>query len=98
VPRDWRALLEDGGRPDKERVTLRLDADMVKFFRRRWGRGYQKEVNLVLRSFFKLHMSKMVKGDDGFEALLEEARKDPREGAVWWVGGVCGGVRVGWWQ
>ena len=80
VPPDWRALMESDGRPDRERVTLRLDADLVRFFRRRWGRGYQQEVNLVLRSFFKLHMSRMVKGETGFEALLAEARTEPRPG------------------
>jgi hypothetical protein len=78
IPRDWRDLIEDEGRPGKERVTLRLDADLVKFFRRKWGRGYQAEVNLVLRAFFKLHMSRMVKGEAGFEALLAEAQRTPR--------------------
>ncbi len=66
------------GRPGRERVTLRLDADMVRFFRRRWGRGYQKEINLVLRSFFKLHMSRMIKGETGFETLLADTRGEER--------------------
>ncbi len=78
IPMDWKALLQEDGRPDKERVTIRLDADMVKFFRRRWGRGYQAEVNRVLRAFFKFHLSRIVKGDDGFERLLAEAQTERR--------------------
>lgn len=78
VPGDWKRLLEEDDRPERERVTLRLDADLVKFFRRRWGRGYQAEMNRVLRAFFKFHMSRILKGDDGFERLLAEARTEPR--------------------
>ncbi len=59
-------------------MTLRLDADLARFFRRAWGRGDPQEMNLVLRAFFKLHMSKMVKGEAGFETLLAEARAEPR--------------------
>lgn len=47
-------------------------------FRRKWGRGCQAEVNRVLRAFFKLHMSRMVKGEAGFEALLAEVQGTPR--------------------
>ena len=36
----------------KERVTMRLDADLLAWFRRD-GRGYQTRMNAVLRAFFE---------------------------------------------
>ena len=36
----------------KERTSLRLDADMLKWFRAQ-GRGYQTRINAILRSYFE---------------------------------------------
>jgi uncharacterized protein (DUF4415 family) len=47
------AILPGPARP-KERVTMRLDADMVHWFRGQ-GRGYQTRMNAVLRAFFEAH-------------------------------------------
>ena len=57
LPRDWNALdywhpIE----PDKTRVTLRLDADMVRWFRK-LGPGYQKRINQVLRVYWTALLS-----------------------------------------
>jgi uncharacterized protein (DUF4415 family) len=38
--------------PNKERVTLRLDADVLNWFRRQ-GRGYQARINAILRRHFE---------------------------------------------
>jgi uncharacterized protein (DUF4415 family) len=38
--------------PRKERVTLRLDADVLDWFRRQ-GRGYQARINAILRRHFE---------------------------------------------
>jgi uncharacterized protein (DUF4415 family) len=35
----------------KEQVTLRLDRDVLRWFRTR-GRGYQTRINAVLRSYY----------------------------------------------
>jgi uncharacterized protein (DUF4415 family) len=34
----------------KERVTMRLDADLLQWFRRQ-GRGYQTRINAILRGY-----------------------------------------------
>ena len=34
----------------KEQITLRIDPDILKFFRRQ-GRGYQSTINAVLRKY-----------------------------------------------
>ncbi len=36
----------------KEHTSLRLDADMLKWFRAQ-GRGYQTRINAILRSYFE---------------------------------------------
>ena len=36
----------------KQRITVRFDADMVKWFKSQ-GRGYQTKMNAVLRSFYE---------------------------------------------
>lgn len=38
--------------PKKERVTLRLDADVMDWFRRQ-GRGYQARINAILRRHYE---------------------------------------------
>ena len=38
--------------PGKEVVTLRLDRDLVDWFRQQ-GRGYQTRINAVLRAFYR---------------------------------------------
>lgn len=47
-------------RPVKQQITLRLDADVVAWFRENTpdGRGYQTEINRVLREHAKLNKSK----------------------------------------
>ena len=53
LPSDWmdNAMML---RPavEKERITMRLDADMLAWFKRQ-GRGYQTRMNAVLRSYFE---------------------------------------------
>jgi uncharacterized protein (DUF4415 family) len=37
----------------KETVTMRLDADLLEWFRRE--RGYQTRINAILRAYMKVH-------------------------------------------
>jgi uncharacterized protein (DUF4415 family) len=45
------------GRAAKEIITLRLDADVLRWFRAR-GKGYQTQINLLLRAYMDAHSSK----------------------------------------
>ena len=38
----------------KETITIRLDADVLAWFRER-GRGYQTRINAILRSYMRAH-------------------------------------------
>lgn len=40
--------------PRKKQVTLRIDEDVLDWFRRR-GRGYQTQINALLREYMKAH-------------------------------------------
>jgi len=45
--------------PEKKKpVTLRLDADVLEWFRS-LGKGYQTRINSVLRSFYEAHKKKV---------------------------------------
>ena len=48
---DWSAA-EVVGPPRKVPVSIRLDADILDYFRRE-GSGYQSRINAVLRSYMK---------------------------------------------
>jgi uncharacterized protein (DUF4415 family) len=54
--REWflRARLSEP--PPKMPVSIRLDEDVVKWFRAR-GRGYQTRMNAVLRAYVEFHRS-----------------------------------------
>ena len=39
----------------KETITMRIDADLLAWFRRR--RGYQTRINAILRAYMKAHSS-----------------------------------------
>ena len=47
-------------RPGKRSVTIRLDADLVKWFKAQ-GKGWQTKMNWVLRLYFATHRKQGVK-------------------------------------
>jgi uncharacterized protein (DUF4415 family) len=50
LPEGWESTVIVGLPPRKEPVHIRLDADVLAWFRAH-GRGYQTRINAVLRSF-----------------------------------------------
>ena len=52
----WRETITVELPESKEQVTLRLDRDLLRWFRTQ-GRGYQTRINAVLRSYY-LHERK----------------------------------------
>jgi len=43
--------------PRKQQVTLRLDADVLDWFRAQ-GRGYQTQINALLRAYVEAHRTR----------------------------------------
>lgn len=60
-PEDFaRAVIRKGLRPvpPKQLLTLRLDADVLAWFRKQ-GRGYQSQMNAVLKAYKEAHETSM---------------------------------------
>lgn len=61
IPKDWNFLDERYPvQPKKMKLTVTLDADMVAWFRK-LGRGYQAQMNAILRIYWKGLVSGNVK-------------------------------------
>lgn len=43
--------------PPKQQLTLRIDQDVVEFFKEQ-GRGYQTKINQLLRAYMEAHQAK----------------------------------------
>jgi uncharacterized protein (DUF4415 family) len=58
TPEMWaRAVVKRGGvttKPTKPQITIRIDADVLEWFRAR-GRGYQTEMSALLRAYMEEH-------------------------------------------
>jgi uncharacterized protein (DUF4415 family) len=55
-----RAVVKRGGipvQPEKEQISIRLDRDMLEWFRAR-GKGYQREMNALLRAYMEAHQNR----------------------------------------
>ena len=53
MPEEWRnAVVGKFYRPIKQQLTLRIDADVVDWFKRQ-GKGYQTRINELLRDAMK---------------------------------------------
>jgi uncharacterized protein (DUF4415 family) len=50
---DW-VTAELPKRPRKDHMTLRIDADVLDWFRAQ-GRGYQSRINAILRRYYEQH-------------------------------------------
>ena len=55
-------------RPVKEKVTMRLDADMVAWYRN-LGTGYQGRVNEVLRAYMDAVISQYIPPDNDYTPI-----------------------------
>ncbi|WP_240336631.1 BrnA antitoxin family protein [Tropicibacter sp. Alg240-R139] len=82
LPKDWHGLdTWHGAVRDKTRVTLRLDADMVRWFRK-LGPGYQARINQVLRIYWTALLCGHISGhqyDNTLPRLMLEAQRIQRE-------------------
>ena len=79
IPAEWHAIAQADTPPLKKQVTMRLDADVVAFFRS-MGAGHLTRMNAVLRAFMHGRLAGVVKGAEAvgyqpspMEAYLAEA-------------------------
>lgn len=73
LPAEWLEIASDPAVPGKEKVTLRLDDDVLRFFRA-MGTGYLTRINAVLRTFMLARLAGLVGGpeDVGYAPTAEE--------------------------
>lgn len=77
VPDEWHEIARGKMRQAKTRVTLRLEEDVVKFFRK-MGPGYQQRMNDVLSAWMHGRLAALIKGPDASDIDLELMRVDWR--------------------
>lgn len=85
LPQAWNEIWEEKDRRDvnKTRVTIALDADVVKFFKT-MGPGYQPRMNRVLRAFMHYRLAGLIAGPDTTDYVLRpEAVAGKSERAEW---------------
>ena len=56
IPDDWYKDAVLMRWPPKEQISIRIDEDVLKFFRS-MGKGYQTKINAVLRAFMEARTS-----------------------------------------
>ena len=61
IPKAWEEIALTPAVPFKQKLTLRVDEDVVKFFKA-MGRGYLTQMNRVLRAFMEARLAGVVKG------------------------------------
>ncbi|MFN3970344.1 MAG: BrnA antitoxin family protein [Gemmobacter sp.] len=66
VPEEWEAVAQGVPEPGKEKLTLRVDADVIRFFRL-MGRGYLTQMNAVLRAFMHARLAGVVRGPEAVD-------------------------------
>jgi len=77
-PQDWSSAVQRGPEPGKTSITIRLDNDVLEWFRgeveRAGGGNYQSNMNAALRAH-------MVAGSGAFERAVRKAIRDELEAA-----------------
>lgn len=61
IPEEWHEIASATPRAAKVRVNLRLEADVVKFFKS-MGEGYGPRINDVLRSYMHARLAGVIRG------------------------------------
>lgn len=77
LPPSWETVWESR-RPDRTRVTIRLDTDVLKFFRAMNGQ-YGQKINTVLRIFMHAQLAGFFEGHETPEALMPPTREPEKK-------------------
>lgn len=78
IPADWHRIAGEVGPPPKRPVSLRLDADVLDFFRSMGG-GHLSRMNAVLRAFMLARLAEVVKAEGYAPSPEDEVRQVKEE-------------------
>ena len=77
VPGDWHRIATTPT-PHKKRVTIRVDEDVLKFFRS-IGRDYGPRMNDVLRAFMHARLMGLLHGDETIDQFKAQEESGPHD-------------------
>lgn len=80
VPEAWHDIAQDTGPGRKERVTLWVEADVMRFFRS-MGKGHTSRMAEVLATFMHARLAGVVKGPEDTD--YSKRLRTPEEEAYW---------------
>ena len=78
IPAAWHAIAQDRQTPAKTKITLRLDEDVIRFFRS-MGQGHLTRMNAVLRAFMLARLAEVVKAEARYEMTAKEVEHRVRD-------------------
>ena len=80
IPDEWAEVAREAPQPPRERLSLRLDADVIRFFRL-MGANYQGRINQVLRAFMLARLAKVVPGPEDIRYQPSRRERYERDAA-----------------
>lgn len=93
IPEAWHEIATATPRAEKVKVTIGLDADVVKFFKS-MGAGYQPRINDVLKSYMHGRLAGVIRGA---ETVAHYRRRDgAHDGAKPQFGALATELGVEW--
>lgn len=78
IPPEWHAIAQSPGVPKKQMVTIRLDEDVLRFFRAMGG-GHLPRMNAVLRAFMQARLAGVVRGPEDVVYVPTDSEKAARD-------------------
>ena len=78
IPAAWHEIAQDRQTPAKTKITLRLDEDVIRFFRS-MGQGHLTRMNAVLRAFMLARLAEVVKAEARYEMTAKEVEHRIRD-------------------
>jgi len=82
IPDEWHEIAKARGDQPTERVTVRIDRDVLRFFRS-MGAGYGPRLNAVLRSYMHARLAGVIKGAETVEFYRRGRDVHDGERPVW---------------
>lgn len=78
IPAAWHEIAQGPAVPPKDKLTLKLDADVLRFFRA-MGRGYTSRINAVLRTFMLARLAEVVKARPDYAPTPQDEERRIRD-------------------
>ena len=82
VPTEWHEIARRRHDQPTERVTVRIDRDVLKFFRS-MGAGYGPRLNEVLRSYMHARLAGVIKGAETVDYFRRASEDHGGERPLW---------------